>query len=339
MLISVIIPVYNVEKYLRECLDSVLHQTYKKLEVILVDDGSTDGSGRICDEYAERYPYFRVIHKKNAGLGMARNSGLETATGEYVYFLDSDDYIESTQIEELYHALVIYHVDACRVGFKAVDDEKNLLYERKYQLEVFPGERARTDLLPRMLGSSSKSQDSIEMSASAQLYAMRPIKEHQLSFCSERELISEDLVFNIDYMQYADGACTLDSTGNYYRQNPSSLSHSYLENRFEKSKSFYSVILKKLQEFGYGPDAFQRLQKSFFINVRMSISQELKDTSPHDRQTKKTIIRNICKDEMLQDIISGYPIKELGLQQKIFLFLVRHQMVIVLKVLLRMKNM
>ncbi len=99
-LVSVIVPVYNVEKYLRECIDSVLAQTYTNYEIILVDDGSTDSSGAICDEYAEKNNCITVIHKKNEGLSCARNSGFERASGKYVYFLDSDDYVTEDMLEQ-----------------------------------------------------------------------------------------------------------------------------------------------------------------------------------------------------------------------------------------------
>lgn len=100
-LISVIIPVYNVEEYLRECVDSVINQTYKNLEIILVDDGSTDSSGRICDEYIEKDERITVIHKKNEGPSKTRNTGLSHANGKYIYFLDSDDYITENALENL----------------------------------------------------------------------------------------------------------------------------------------------------------------------------------------------------------------------------------------------
>lgn len=100
-LISVIIPVYNVEEYLRECVDSVLKQTYEAFEIILVDDGSTDTSGDICDEYAEKEERVLVIHQKNQGLSGARNAGFASANGKYVYFLDSDDWILPETLDEL----------------------------------------------------------------------------------------------------------------------------------------------------------------------------------------------------------------------------------------------
>ena len=100
-LISVIIPVYNVEEYLRECIDSVLNQTFSDFEVILVNDGSTDSSGEICDEYVEKDERVTVIHQKNGGLSVARNIGLSEANGKYVYFLDSDDYISENALATL----------------------------------------------------------------------------------------------------------------------------------------------------------------------------------------------------------------------------------------------
>ena len=105
-LISVIIPVYNVEKYLCRCLDSVINQTCKDLEIILVNDGSTDSSGKICDEYALKDNRIKVIHKQNGGVSSARNKGLDIATGDYIGFVDSDDYIESDMYEVLYKSLI-----------------------------------------------------------------------------------------------------------------------------------------------------------------------------------------------------------------------------------------
>lgn len=104
-LISVVIPVYKVEKYLRECVDSVINQTYKNLDIILVDDGSPDKCPAICDEYAEKDTRVRVIHRKNGGLSAARNSGIDIARGEYITFIDSDDYVSRVYVEQLYFTL------------------------------------------------------------------------------------------------------------------------------------------------------------------------------------------------------------------------------------------
>lgn len=135
-IVSVIIPVYNVEKFLRDCLDSVLKQDYPFIEIIVIDDGSTDGSGEICDTYANMYTNISVIHQKNSGLSAARNTGIEKATGKYIYFLDSDDCIVKDAISSLVYEAEVY--DADLVFFDAICmteggtlDYENFEYIRK----------------------------------------------------------------------------------------------------------------------------------------------------------------------------------------------------------------
>lgn len=108
-LITIVVPVYNVEKYLERCVRSLINQTYKNLEIILVDDGSTDNSGNLCDNYMKNDRRIKVIHKKNGGLSDARNAGLNVAKGKYISFIDSDDYVEDKFIEILYNSLIKYN--------------------------------------------------------------------------------------------------------------------------------------------------------------------------------------------------------------------------------------
>lgn len=127
ILISVIVPVYKVEDYLSRCVDSILAQTYRNLEIILVDDGSPDNCGRICDDYAHRDPRIRVIHKVNGGLSSARNAGLDTARGEYIAFVDSDDWIEP----EMYETMLAL----------AIREDVPLVCAGRYDVESETGER------------------------------------------------------------------------------------------------------------------------------------------------------------------------------------------------------
>lgn len=132
-LISVIVPVYNVEKYLEECVESVLAQTYTNIEVILVDDGATDSSGQICDRYAEKDDRIRVIHQKNQGLSGARNTGLANAKGEYVYFLDSDDWILPEALQELYVKAKAEDVDVVYFdAFSFADNPEEFEVQQRY---------------------------------------------------------------------------------------------------------------------------------------------------------------------------------------------------------------
>lgn len=123
-LISIIIPVYKVEKYLEKCIQSLINQTYENLQIILVDDGSPDNCGKICDEYAKKDHRIEVIHKSNEGLSDARNKGIEIAKGEYIGFIDSDDYIESDMYEVLYNLLKQYNADVSICNFYTVSQGK-----------------------------------------------------------------------------------------------------------------------------------------------------------------------------------------------------------------------
>lgn len=127
MLVSVIVPVYQVEKYLPKCVESILKQTYRNLEIILVDDGSPDGCPAICDTYAARDPRIKVIHKPNGGLSAARNSGLEAASGDWIAFVDSDDCVEPTYIETLLNLALKHRCQLAQVGMTKVDESYRTL--------------------------------------------------------------------------------------------------------------------------------------------------------------------------------------------------------------------
>lgn len=126
-LISVIIPVYNILEYLPRCVQSVENQTYGNLEILLVDDGSTDGTGALCDELAQKNAKIRVFHKENGGSSSARNLGIRQAKGEYLSFVDSDDYIEPWMIEKLYEGITTYNVKIAQIGRNEIDEQGNLL--------------------------------------------------------------------------------------------------------------------------------------------------------------------------------------------------------------------
>ena len=132
-LISIIVPVYNVEKYLEKCVNSIVNQTYKNLEIILVDDGATDNSGKLCDKLAKIDNRIKVYHKENGGLSDARNYGVERATGDYIGFVDSDDYIDSEMYGKLYEAIKKENVDVAECNLKIIyPDREELFTEQNY---------------------------------------------------------------------------------------------------------------------------------------------------------------------------------------------------------------
>ena len=126
--ITVIVPVYNVENYLNKCLDSILKQTYQNLEIIVVNDGSTDNSGTICQEYAQKDNRIVYIEKDNGGLSDARNAGLDRMTGSYVTFVDSDDWIEQDYVEVLYNKLTEYQADIAVGNYYSFNESEGMFY-------------------------------------------------------------------------------------------------------------------------------------------------------------------------------------------------------------------
>ena len=147
-LISIIVPVYNVEKYLYRCVNSLVNQTYRNLEIILVDDGSTDGSPGICDNWARRDHRVVVFHKENGGLSDARNVGIDHAHGQYLSFVDSDDFVDETFIRVLYDTLVSTNCKMSVIGFQRFFDEKKLAVDssRKWDIRLYTTEEALTCL-------------------------------------------------------------------------------------------------------------------------------------------------------------------------------------------------
>ena len=141
-LVTIIVPVYKVEKYIQRCINSILNQSFTDFEVILVDDGSPDNCGKICDKYAEADNRIKVIHKPNGGLSDARNAGLDIATGEYIGFIDSDDYIDEHMYEDMLSAIENADTDLCICGYDRVDDDGKIKSSSHYKNALLTQEQA-----------------------------------------------------------------------------------------------------------------------------------------------------------------------------------------------------
>ena len=151
MLISVIIPVYNSEKFLNRCVDSVLKQSYKELDIILIDDGSSDKSGEMCDQYAQMDKRVRVIHQKNRGVSAARNSGLDVAIGDYCTFVDSDDYIESEMYQSMIDIAEQYNCDVIMCDCVKEFGTRTEAYTHDIRQGYYDREQLEKEYFPHLL--------------------------------------------------------------------------------------------------------------------------------------------------------------------------------------------
>lgn len=322
-LVSVIVPVYNVEKYLSQCIKSILGQTYKNIEVILVNDGSLDESGKICDSFLELDSRIKVIHKENEGLGYARNTGLEYVSGEYVTFVDSDDYVDDNMIEELINGLKKNGADTCIGGFKRINDEGKIKFEEHYIEKFYSGEKECEEVLSRMYGSAPDKHDAIRMSVWNVLYSMNIIRENNLRFPSERVYISEDIIWDTDYYKYARGVQVIDAVTYNYRIVEGSLTQKYKKDRFQMISILYLELEGKINAKKTNAEAITRLQRQFFVNLRTCISQERKLVSNKTKRESVKSIAEICNDDLVKRILMHYPINKLGFKQRLFLYFVQ----------------
>lgn len=248
-LLSVIVPVYNVEQYLDRCLDSIVAQSYGNLEIILVDDGSPDGCPDKCEEWARRDNRIKVIHKKNGGLGFARNSGLEIATGEYVAFVDSDDYIEPDMYKALMAATAEHDADMVSCGFNqqlASGDFKQFIEFDK--LTVYEGD----DILPlarRFI--LSYWHRSLNVGVWHGIYRRSLTPE----FISEREYTPEDLIFTVTMGLRMKKYVYVNRSFYNYMYNSAGLCRSYKPDDFEKMVIGAGLLKRILEKNGIEGDA------------------------------------------------------------------------------------
>lgn len=213
-MISVIIPIYNVMPYLPMCLDSILNQSHRNLEIILVDDGSTDGCPQLCDDYAIKDSRIKVIHKKNGGLSDARNKGVETATGKWIYFVDSDDWLDKDAILKLHQFAIEHDCDVVQENMYYVYRE-NMLYRKASTRELYKTILDRNDAMRELIIN-----DRVKNFAWGKLYKAELIKD--LAFPKGKYF--EDSFWQHYVIDKVNRYGIIDEPLYYYRQREDSIS-------------------------------------------------------------------------------------------------------------------
>lgn len=254
-LVSIIVPIYNVARYLRECVDSLRAQTHAELEIILVDDGSTDGSGAICDEYAALDARVRVVRQPNRGVSAARNTGLDTATGKYVQFVDPDDWVEPTITEHLLREMRCAREDAHADVQLAICSP---MFEYDNHAETFPLsdtftpgiKEAKAFLRIPEPSDSPKYVEDVEFHACwGRLLVREIIAVNGLRFDEDLPR-SEDSLFMMEYYSRIDRVVTTRERGYHYRRHAGSgclmKSQPVRDRDFTNQRSFYSKCAKHL---------------------------------------------------------------------------------------------
>lgn len=320
---SMILPVYNVEKYLNRCVNSILAQDYNDYEIILVDDGSTDSCGHLCDEWTKKDSRIRTIHKENAGLGYARNTGLYAAQGKYVFFLDSDDYVRPGMLSKVWKVIQTDKSEAVFFGFERIDKNgKSVL-----QLRPCPEKHLYTDkaeimnqLLPDFLARDPYTGVSRNLRISAWNCCLNRnfLKTNKLRFVSEREHISEDIYFYIDMFACLQRVSLIDDIFYCYCQNVGSLTFSYKKNRYERLKQFYQEVDEKANTLNYNGQVQLRLNESFIASVMGCLKMEVANCKNVGIRESYQRLKSISSDEYLYQAVKSYPLDKYEKTWKIF---------------------
>lgn len=283
MKLSVIVPMYNVEIYLRQCIESIINQTYKELEIILVDDGSPDKCGHIADEYAQIDKRIKVVHQQNKGLAAARNVGLSIATGDYIAFVDSDDFISTNMYKEMIEFTddkpdVILCNYYRVIGGNVIDDGRmfdNAILEREEHLRgVLYGELGNYEAISFLRPNTRKICNVFVMPWN-KLYRKDFLNKYQLKYDEELQA-HEDTWFNFQVYQYTKKIVTLNNKLYYARMNSQSITRKFKANRVELNEKLVSRIVNTL-----GKDYFYKkndiLTQSAYLCVLKYLISDIKD--------------------------------------------------------------
>lgn len=296
-LISVIIPVYNVESYLRECVDSVLSQTYENYEIILVDDGSTDNSGKICDDYADKNNKITVVHKENSGPSPTRNAGIRVAKGEYIYFLDSDDYLDETAFEKLVQIAKNEEADIVFFDAKSFADPEGSFEVKQGYLRK---NSYKTDLGYSILTELNKNKDfhcSIPL-----LFIRRRFLNESGLLIAENIYCSEDMLFTYQLFCLAKRVSQCHQVLYYRRYRKSSIVTSKKTARhFLSCKAVYEEIKAFSAEINKIEDG---TAKAFIVRCAFNALDTFNKISNEDKAENKKAYK-LLKKSILQDNAYG----------------------------------
>ena len=315
-LISVIIPVYNTEKYLNRCVKSVSDQTYKNLEIILVDDGSSDNSPIICDEWAKKDKRIKVVHKQNGGVSSARNEGLKISTGDYIQFVDSDDYLEENFCKNIMDAY-LPDVDLVVTGYTIINDA---------------GEKKTTKV------EENKEIEILQNSSDFMKYLYNGYNDMPVNKIYKRELIiknflkgmplGEDRIFNLDYLSNVKNKIILVSEAGYvYEFNQGSACHKERDNFYEILK----ISLNALKEFlikqfgGCDCHEFYKLIGDTFVDI----------IKRNSKSNIKEVYKKIKNDENYKLYVKNY--NPLTLKEKVKYALFKLKMFALVRFIVRLK--
>jgi len=321
--ISVIVPVYNVEDLLPRCIESIIGQTKKSLEIILVDDGATDNSGAVCDEYAKKDERIRVIHKPNGGLTSAWKAGAEIATGRYLGFVDSDDWIEVDMYKRMWESACKYNSDVVVCGL--VFDYEDTSIPKRNEISNFEKEyynrKELEELFPTLINDGRFFGRKLQPARVTKLYRKELVDENMI-LCKEDVTVGEDMQLTLPVLMDAKSMSVVkDFYPYHYWFNQKSMTGKYDPKYLDKIK----IMAKRMKEisgekaeFDFAPQITNDFLGLAVIGLKNGVIR-----NTEGKESAMTIIKNYCEDEMVIEALNIHTMDKLPITIKVFLMLMK----------------
>jgi len=336
-LISIIVPVFNSAQYLEKCFDSIARQTYGNIEIILVDDGSTDNSGQLCDEYAQKDKRVIVIHQENQGLAQARNSGIEASRGEYMMFIDSDDWVDLTICDTLLNAIFEHGVQSSMCSYIREYPTKSLPKEIYKGSMIFTGEYMQRRLLGP-IDDELRNPENLDCfnSMCGKLYPSFALKG---KLVTDNRIIgpSEDLLYNVEVFKSIDSMLYVNESLYHYRKVVNgSITTTYKADLNEKWSNLYKILKLIIDEQQLDNSYYQALKNRIALNTLGAGLNCISDNAGFFEKCKRlsAMVNTTSRKEALKNLA----LQEMPLHWKVFFFCARHNRVCTLCMLLSCIN-
>lgn len=333
--LSIIVPIYNVEPYLRMCLDSILRQEFEDFELILVNDGSTDNCSAICDEYAESDRRITVIHKANGGLVSARKAGLSIASGKYIGYVDSDDWIEADMYKSLCDAASNFNVDIVICDIVENYPDQEVKRKQFVTSGLYSKDRMEKEVYPVMLYSGEYYRFGLFPSVSNKLFKRALIEKFQFDV-DDNIRLGEDVACTYPSLLDANGIYILENQYLYhYRQIPSSMTASYDQKFFEK----ILLLCEQLNRLKQGkekliPNFAEQLQYYFTYLVIAAVNNELNLHNHKSLREKRFFIKEMLAHDVFNDALHAVHMESIPFKSKVYIWLLKKQQILLLYVLI-----
>lgn len=322
-LVSIIVPIYNVEKYLEQCINSLVNQTYKKIEIVLIDDGSTDSSGQISDKYAGIDKRIKVVHKLNGGLSSARKVGVSEVSGEFAMFVDGDDWIDENTVQECINCIEKNQDIQCVLfAYKKEYPQKSIPVQVMDKSRVFDKRQAEDKIYRRLFGLSSEELNHPERmhnieSCCMKLYRTDLIKKGEF-FETKVVGSSEDALFNMYALYEMGEACYINKFFYHYRKLPKSLTNSYRPRLIEQWGKLFDIMENIIEEKQLGRKYECALKNRIALSILGIGINELSNSQVGVWGHVKNI-RNYLKSSKYSNAVRQIKISEMSIQWKFFM--------------------